>query len=764
MQPFQLPDFYMPWPARLNPNLEAARVHSKAWAYEMGILGSAEEVEGSPIWDERTFDAHDYALLCSYTHPDTPATELELVTDWYVWVFFFDDHFLEIYKRSQDMTGAKEYLDRLPAFMPIHLTEGPSASPTNPVERGLSNLWFRTAFTKSVEWRMRFFQSTKNLLEESMWELANINQDRIANPIEYIEMRRKVGGAPWSADLVEHAAFVEVPAEIAASRPMRVLKDTFADGVHLRNDLFSYQREVEDEGENANCVLVLERFLNVSTQLAANLTNELLSSRLYQFDNTAVTELPPLFDEYGLDPIKRVNVLLYIKGLQDWQSGGHEWHMRSSRYMNKQSADNSATSPILGPPQGLGTSGVRIQSLSTTLGWGRFKSFRHVPYQAVGPLQLPKFYMPFSTSLNPHLDQARKHSKDWASRMGMLDSIPGIPDAFIWNNHKFDVADVALCGALIHPNGSGDELNLTACWLVWGTYADDYFPALYGNNRDMAGAKMFNARLSMFMPLDDSTPAAIPTNPVERGLADIWSRTASSMSANAQAQFRRAIQDMTESWLWELANQIQNRIPDPIDYVEMRRKTFGSDLTMSLSRLSQGEIPMEIYLTRPMRSLDNSAADYACLTNDIFSYQKEIEFEGEIHNCVLVVQNFLNCDLSQAVEVVNNLMTARAQQFQLIVATELPALFDDFNLDQSTREKLLGYVAKLEQWMCGVLKWHIAVDRYKEFELRNSASPVVRLLNGPRGLGTSAARIGSLSNPGSIVPDLSSQFSKPDKI
>lgn len=38
MQPFKLPEFYMPWPTRLNQNLEAARVHSKAWAYEMGIL------------------------------------------------------------------------------------------------------------------------------------------------------------------------------------------------------------------------------------------------------------------------------------------------------------------------------------------------------------------------------------------------------------------------------------------------------------------------------------------------------------------------------------------------------------------------------------------------------------------------------------------------------------------------------------------------------------------------------------------------------
>ncbi|RCJ28566.1 Geosmin synthase [Nostoc minutum NIES-26] len=742
MQPFELPEFYMPWPARLNPNLEAARVHSKAWAYQMGILGSQEEAESSAIWDERTFDAHDYALLCSYTHPDAPSAELDLVTDWYVWVFFFDDHFLEIYKRTQDMAGAKEYLGRLPMFMPIYPTDTPPV-PTNPVERGLIDLWTRTAFTKSPEWRLRFSESTKNLLEESLWELSNISQDRVANPIEYIEMRRKVGGAPWSADLVEHAVFVEIPLEIATTRPMRVLKDTFADGVHLRNDLFSYQREVEDEGENANCVLVLERFLNVSTQEAANLTNDLLTSRLQQFDNTAITELPPLFEEHGLDPMARMSVLLYIKGLQDWQSGGHEWHMRSSRYMNK-GGDNSSTSTlVLGGPTGLGTSAVRIGSLYSTLGLGRFKSFTHVPYQSVGPATLPKFYIPFSTSLNSHLNAARQHSKEWARQMGMLDSLPGIADAVIWDDHKFDVADVALCGALINPNASGPELNITACWLVWGTYADDYFPALYGHSRNMAGAKVFNARLSAFMPLDSSSTPE-PTNPVERGLADIWSRTAGPMSANARRQFRRAIEDMTESWLWELANQIQNRIPDPIDYVEMRRKTFGSDLTMSLSRLAQGnEIPQEIYRTRSMRQLDNSAADFACLTNDIFSYQKEIEFEGELNNGVLVIQNFLNCDKSQAVEIVNNLMTARAQQFQHIVATELPVLFDDFNLDESARKKLHGYVEKLQQWMCGVLKWHIAVDRYKEFELRNSL-PAKRLLRGPTGLGTSAAHIRSL--------------------
>ena len=327
--------------ARLNPNLETARTHSKAWAYEMGILGASEDSEDCGIWDEKKFDAHDYSLLCAYTHPDANESMLNLIVDWYVWVFFFDDHFLELYKRTQDMTGAKKYLDALPTFMPVALQEKPPEA-SNAVERGLVDLWARTVPNASQDWTLRFSESTINLLAESLWELANISQDRIANPIEYIEMRRKVGGAPWSANLVEHATGAEVPAAIAFTRPMRVLKDTFADGVHLRNDIFSYQREVEEEGENANCILVLERFLDISTQAAANLSNQLLTSRVQQFENTFFTELPSLFEEHGLTPDERLKVVLYTKGLQDWQSGGHEWHMRSSRYMNKK-ADKSSS-------------------------------------------------------------------------------------------------------------------------------------------------------------------------------------------------------------------------------------------------------------------------------------------------------------------------------------------------------------------------------------------------------------------------------------
>ncbi|MFZ0041787.1 MAG: germacradienol/geosmin synthase, partial [Solirubrobacteraceae bacterium] len=556
---------------------------------------------GTVIWTERDLDAHDYALLCAYTHPDTTAELLDLVTDWYVWVFYFDDHFLELFKRSRDLDGARAYLDALRAFMPA---DGQiNEKPTNPVEAGLADLWSRTVPDRSGDWRARFAESTSNLLDESLWELANINADRVANPIEYVEMRRKVGGAPWSANLIEHACDAEVPATIAGLRPMQVLRDTFADAVHLRNDLFSYQREVHDEGELSNGVLVLERFLGCTAQQAADRVNDLLTSRLHQFEHTALTELPALLDEQRMDPAARIQVGLYVKGLQDWQSGGHEWHLQSSRYTKPRAAP---AVPVLGGPSGIGTQGARIALSLAATAPQRLRSLTHVPFQPTGHLEHPAMDVPFALTLSPHLDAAREQNEHWSADMGILSE-------GLWDLGKLRAADFALCAAGIHPDATAEQLNLTTGWLTWGTYGDDYYPVVFGRGADIPAAKACNARLETFMPLDLAEMPE-PVSALERSLADLWMRTAGLMERPERRTFRRAITDMTNSWIWELGNQAQNRIPDPIDYIEMRRKTFGSNLTMSLSRLArQDSVPDGVYKLRPVAAMENSAADYACL-------------------------------------------------------------------------------------------------------------------------------------------------------
>ncbi|MGD1224196.1 germacradienol/geosmin synthase Cyc2 [Streptomyces krungchingensis] len=693
-QPFRLPHFYMPYPARLNPHLDEARAHSVGWARDMGML------EGSGIWEQSDLDAHDYGLLCAYTHPDCDGPALSLITDWYVWVFFFDDHFLDMFKRTQDRAAGKAHLDRLPLFMPLDLST-PVPEPQNPVEAGLADLWARTVPSMSADWRRRFAVATEHLLNESMWELSNINEGRVSNPVEYIEMRRKVGGAPWSAGLVEYAT-AEVPAAVSRTRPLRVLMETFSDAVHLRNDLFSYQREVEDEGELSNGVLVLETFFGCTTQEAAETVNDILTSRLHQFEHTALTEVPALALEKGLTPGEVAAVAAYTKGLQDWQSGGHEWHMRSSRYMNE---DATSAAPWQAPT-GPGTSAADVGALLAAVAAERLRAYSHLPHQRVGPSLLPDFAMPFEVELSPHLDAARGRLTPWMHRMGMLDE-------GVWDEDRLAAADLPLCAAGLDPDATAEALDLSSQWLAWGTYGDDYYPLVFGHRRDLAAGRATTERLSACMPLaGEEVP--LPVNGLEQGLIDLWARTTDGMTPEARRSLKDAVDVMTASWLWELSNQIQHRVPDPIDYLEMRRATFGSDLTLSLCRMGHGPaVPPEVYRSGPVRSLENSAVDYACLVNDVFSYQKEIEYEGEIHNAVLVVQNFFGCDYPTALGVVGDLLNQRMRQFEHVAAHELPVLYEDFGLSEEAREIMAGYVADLQNWMAGILNWHRSVDRYK---------------------------------------------------
>jgi germacradienol/geosmin synthase len=731
-QPFELPDFYLPYPARINPRLEATRAHAAAWARQMGML-DAPAAAGGVVWDEAALARMDYALMCAYTHPDCDGATLDLITDWYVWVFFFDDHFLAQFKYARDRAGARAYLDRLEEFMTTQDQVPPQ--PGNAAEAGLADLWARTVPAMSAGWRRRFTTSTHNLMVESIWELDNISRGRIANPIEYVQMRRRVGGAPWSANLVEYAVRAEIPDDLAAARPLRVLTDTFADAVHLRNDLFSYQREVREEGENANAVLVFEKFFGCSAQQAADLVNEILTSRLQQFEATALTEVPALLAGRGVSAYEQAGVAAYVKGLQDWQAGGHEWHARSSRYMN----DGPAV-PACGSGFGMaagrpspGRLGLRRRS----------RQHAHVPYRPVGHLPVPKLHMPYPVRTSPHLDAARLYAVGWARDMGFFDSAPGVEAGGLWDERRFTGFDFAHCAAMIHPDATPEQLNLSADWLAWGTYGDDYVPAAFEATGNLAALRLADERLAAFMPADaGATPE--PLTPVERGLADLWRRTAGPMGDAARAQFRTAVLEMTASWLWELANRAAHRIPDPVDYIEMRRRTFGSDMTMSLAWLADAEVvPEPIRQNRVLRELDTAAQDYACFTNDLFSYQKEIEFDGDMHNLVLVVENFLDVDRLRAAGIVADLMAARMRQFEHLATNDLPALLDELDLEGPVGARLAKHADSLKDWMSGILQWHRHSARYPQAELRRSRLPGNQrgFSFAPAGLGTSAARL-----------------------
>src|SRR5262249_7192172 len=144
----------------------------------------------------------------------------------------------------------------------------------------------------------------------------------------------------------------------------------------------------------------------------------------------------------------------------------------------------------------------------------------------------------------------------WMHRTGMLQE-------GVWDEDKLTAYDLSLCAAGLDPDATPEALDLSSQWLAWGTYGDDYYPLVFGHRRDLAGARLCTARLSSCMPLDGEVPPA-PVNGMERGLLDLWTRTTAGMDPEQQRALRTAVDTMTESWLWELSNQLQHRIPDPV--------------------------------------------------------------------------------------------------------------------------------------------------------------------------------------------------------
>ena len=55
MPSYELPDFYLPHPPRLNPHLETARAHTRAWAADMGMLDDPD------IWDAPRLETYRIA-------------------------------------------------------------------------------------------------------------------------------------------------------------------------------------------------------------------------------------------------------------------------------------------------------------------------------------------------------------------------------------------------------------------------------------------------------------------------------------------------------------------------------------------------------------------------------------------------------------------------------------------------------------------------------------------------------------------------------
>lgn len=633
--PYPRPDFYQPWTARVNPGLEAAREQGRTWARAVGMFD-----EG--VWDEASFDAIDIVRAAAYCFPDTPGPLLALLAEWGIWAFYFDDAFLERFKRSGDARGAREYVQRSAAILGADPPEAADAA-----QRALAELWSRTVPLMSEHWRRRFARHTVDQLRESIWELENIDAHRVPNPVEYLRRRRGTAGGEWVAELVEVAAAAELAPELVGTRPLRVLRDSFGDSILLANDLFSYRREIEEEDEVNNGVLVLERFLGLPAPAAADAVNRLLTSRMQQFENTLLAEVPLMLEERAAEPADRLRVLGYAKGLRDFQAGMHRWMEESPRYARafREGGSDSAqaSEALLRPlpaPSGLGTAAARL--------WATYRAVEQKPRHEPATADLPDLDLGYPVQVNPYIDSVRSEVEEWAVRMGMLDGI-------VWTEQHFRRADLVGWSGATHPRAARETLTRIAEWYVWRAYVDAVLEHWFTPHRDYLGAKAYLSRIAAFLP-SDGVSVPPPANVAERALVDLWPATFAGFTPRLRAEFPVHVREFADGRLWELANRAQGRVPDSVDYLEMRRHTAGQGFATDLVQHAAGTD------IEGLDDIEAAFADVAAWSGDIRSYHADVERDGSVNNGVLVLERLLGASPRQAMDIARDLVVARMRE------------------------------------------------------------------------------------------------------
>ena len=114
---FQIPSFYMPFPARVNPHLDETRPRVRAWAHSMGLLEPQHTDSHHGGWSAEIFDRADFTRFTALTYPHASARELELLSGWHSVIWCLDDIFLPWCEALGKREQILDRIERLMSFL-----------------------------------------------------------------------------------------------------------------------------------------------------------------------------------------------------------------------------------------------------------------------------------------------------------------------------------------------------------------------------------------------------------------------------------------------------------------------------------------------------------------------------------------------------------------------------------------------------------------------------------------------------------------------
>ncbi|MGW2085329.1 terpene synthase family protein [Streptomyces sp. NPDC001880] len=312
----ELPDIYCPFPQRTNLNVGHTRVHLDEWTRNTGLVhrDSARD----------RFVQADFGAFVGMVYPTADGKNLDLVADWFVWLFLVDDqlddgHLGRSPERVRDVVELMRAVieDDVPGTLP--------AGQLPAAVVALADLWERTTPAAAPHWRTRFgWHLTTYLRTTTTWEAGNRAAGVVPSEETYIAKRRHTGAIHVCMDLIEIVAGIEAPESIHNDSRFITALEASCNVVCWANDVYSYEKE-QVLGEIHNLVHLVRHHRGYGEREALEHVCARITAETERF-LSAESELLSAYPQrsWMLSP--------YLDGMRSWMRGNLDWSRQTPRY------------------------------------------------------------------------------------------------------------------------------------------------------------------------------------------------------------------------------------------------------------------------------------------------------------------------------------------------------------------------------------------------------------------------------------------------
>jgi hypothetical protein len=351
MSDFQLPRLSYPFAPAIHPHIEQLEQESvERWARKLGL--HARHRGFKKLQHSR------FAVLLGRSHPTSAKESLELIVDFAIWLFLWDDQFDN---KINDKLVSSEWIRQQNAVATGILRGATPEFESAPLLWILADIRTRLAERMPVTWMERFIRHCEDYfagtVRESEARHAGIHPDVEA----YIQLRRQTSGVYMVVDLIELAEDIRLSEETMNHPLLQRMIDITNDVVGWSNDIFSLASDMQDEG-HLNLVLSIHQHAQPKLQDALSVAAKMHDAELEHFQT--LRQFCPSFGE---------EVSRFVNGLSLWMRANYDWSILTRRYTEPEAAPTiDMTSAVAGgTPQAAGENNQDASAL--------VRSTTHVP-------------------------------------------------------------------------------------------------------------------------------------------------------------------------------------------------------------------------------------------------------------------------------------------------------------------------------------------------------------------------------------------------